>query len=193
MCDRYAERFARCLRTQIERLGKDWEPVVRTKMLINKRTPRRQCDMNRARCRHTPYREELLQFVQENKDSIGFVLDVHSFPPRKNVWGLPSGRQGPDPELVVLDDDFSTTGAAATYSTNFVSTMRNSDGIDAILLPGKGNDIHSRMRWTVGVRSFLLEVREGLPGRRLEAVICPAVARWLVAISLVVGRQHPRK
>ena len=113
---------------------------------------------------------------------MGFVLDLHSYPPGQDVLKL-----GRDPELVVLDDDFGRGHRPAPYAVEFRKRLREGNPrvkksvrVDVALLGGKWNDIHDTMRHQASIRSFSLEGREGLPKARLEGQIGPAIARWLV-------------
>lgn len=175
LCDSGAERAARCIRNLINRQ----KAGVRAILYLNKDLPRRLCDLNRSRCRNTAYRRGLRKLVQNNSN-IDFVLDIHSFPGGENAWNL--GDRHPDPELLILDDDYGRNlqiSKLPDYVIKFLKTMR-SKGIYTAVLPGIMNDIQNTMRHQEGIKSILLEVRENLSAKRLENLICPAVAKWLI-------------
>ncbi len=75
MCDKRALEAAKMLS----------EKLTNVKVIVygNKEIPRYECDMNRAVCRHTYYRQHLDKLVNEiltRGDKILWVLDMHSFP-----------------------------------------------------------------------------------------------------------------
>ncbi len=176
LCDSGAERAARC----IEKLINRHKAGVRAILYLNKDLPRPLCDLNRSRCRNTAYRRGLRKLVHNNS-SIDFVLDIHSFPAGENVWNL-NGRQL-DPELLILDDEYGRnlqSSELPDYVIKFLKTM-HSKGINTVVLPGIMNDIQRTMRHQEGIKSILLEVQENLSAKRLENLICPAVAKWLIS------------
>lgn len=75
-CDFAAKPFAEDLHSS---LGKRH---VRSELRIpNEKEYRRECDLNRYRCRGQEYRKHLTEFMEKNASQIKFVLDIHSFPP----------------------------------------------------------------------------------------------------------------
>ncbi len=159
LCDLSAEKAARCV-------AKHLRSSVSSRIFANTWTPRFNCDMNRWRCRHRPYRTEILTYVQDRKNNVAFVLDAHSFPADFSTYARW--------EVLVLDD----FQPRASYTVDFVGALK-AKGINAGWLQGARNDIHVQMRTVAKVPSFLLEFNEGISNSRLENLICPAVAGWL--------------
>jgi len=126
----------------------------------------RSIDMNRIGSRDQPYRKSILEYVQNPKNKVKFVLDAHSFPADYGSYARW--------EVLVLDDDRRPT----SYTLDFVETLVN-QGINAGWLRGRTNDIHVQMRRVAKVPSFLVEFKEGIAQSRMDNLICPAIAKWL--------------
>ncbi len=160
ICDWTAEKVARCVSGHF--LSQPFQIFANTTVIRSDTT-----DMNRRGARTTQiYRKKILEYVQNPKHKVKFVIDVHSFP----GFLVPYGRW----EVLVLDD----FQPRAAYTIDFVRSMR-SKGIFAAWMPAKFNDIHVEMRTVAKVDSFLVEFNEAIPNYRLETLICPAVAQWL--------------
>ncbi len=164
ICDWTAEKAARCVSRHL--LSQPFQIFANTTVIRSD-----SIDMNRRKTRNTQvYRKKILKYVQNPKHQVKFVIDVHSFPGHY----MPYGRW----EVLVLDD----FQPRAAYTINFVRSMR-AKGIVAGWMPGKFNDIQVEMRTVAKIDSFLVEFNEAIPNRRLETLICPAVAQWLSGLK----------
>lgn len=165
-CDYFAPTAAEAIRSRLEALGVD--SIVFTPKPGEDRTV---CDLNRPWCRTTRYRQELFKFVNQNRDKILFVLDVHSFPPGSRDYGATS--------ITILDDDHSYDMRFQWYTMNLGTCIERA-GIQVGVAPGELNDIQDEMR-ELGFESLLVEFNENLAqgqNRPKFETLVRVISRW---------------
>jgi len=158
-CDTADESVVSCLVDTIQGIGLIPVPFLAS-------TPRRECDLNRKKCRKNSYRVNLTSYMKKHREEIRMVLDVHSFPPDDEDWG------GYD---VILLDDAET----ATSYTLMLQNMFLQNWVRCKIVRGGGNDIQDEARER-GMKSLLIECSESVlddDSRRL--LICKIVANWV--------------
>jgi hypothetical protein len=124
---------------------------------------RQKCDENRIQSRETHFRQEIDSLIDPGRT---ILLDVHSFPPDEESFGLAQ-----DPEIVLLYLD------RIRVTADLVRALHDA-GVVAVALQGTNeNDILYKARQDVKY-AVLLEFNENLSNRR-SLFICNVFARWL--------------
>jgi hypothetical protein len=134
-----------------------------------------ECDMNRATCRHTSYRDQVRDKVDYNVRKYGAqhvgLVDLHSFTPGMNAYAPH------DYEIVILDPH-RDPDKHEPYSDELSAYLRE-NGVDTAILKGLDNDITEEMRDMRLAFVFLLEFNEGLSRLRAQKV-AQIIAPWLI-------------
>ena len=166
-CDWTAWDSALLLAAALEATG-DVVPV-----LAPADVPRFVCDLNRARCRDTPYRRRVRRHLRERRGVATLVLDVHSFPAEYEGFG--------DVPLAVLDDVGRGARRPSALGASLARWMDDA-GVPMNLLPGVYNDIQDEARYSLGVPALLLEFNEGIAGTAYARRIAREIAAWAAAL-----------
>jgi hypothetical protein len=176
-------------------------------VLPKPRDYRRVCDLNRASCRHTPYRQRLEQALRTMRPRIRAVVDVHSFPHGDPMIEHDLGR---GIEIAILNDTPPPPPAARAQALPPASTARSSPYVRSGPLPPppryslqllqrlvaaglratavEGDrlrahiDIENQARREFGLPAVLIEFDEDLPSRYPArwAAAAAAVADWAI-------------
>ena len=168
---------------------------------------RRVCDLNRASCRHTPYRQRLERALSTMRPRIRAVVDVHSFPHGDPMIEHDLGR---GIEIAILNDTPPPPPAARAQALPPAPTARYSPyvrsgplpppphyslqlfqrlvaaGLRATVVEGDRLrahiDIENQARREFGLPAVLVEFNEDLPSRYPArwAAAAAAVADWAI-------------
>lgn len=117
-------------------------------------TAREWCDLNRYWCRNTKYREILTQFLKENKDYIGVLFDIHSFPEDTPIYG-----KGDITPLYLPSETILTSTLILTLENNHIKVNP---------LPSPSRDDIIREAHDFDIPSILIEFKESLKVTSVE-------------------------
>lgn len=178
-CDTFAKRAALAIDREIKSstTAMDYQVIIMEGNL-NRIT---ECDLNRKKCRKTPYRialeAKMSEFSNNNRPDDLLVLDVHSFPPdhdwliTKQVPGIFIAKEVPwsGDVAILLDKDVEEPIISGTGDRNFasfgktlISTFSRDKTLDVRLIPGQHNDIMDRANELGFKKVALIEFNENL-------------------------------
>jgi hypothetical protein len=140
---------------------------------------RSEQDLNRFPARQTTFRTAIRSFIEQNKDQILYLLDIHSFP--QGYQGF-----GQDTQVCLLDDTvFLSQTNDPRYpiypfckETLLLEQMLRDKGIHTSAMEGSINDLQNESRIDQGIPTLLIEYREDLEIHTLDQ-INSIITQWM--------------